>query len=61
MLKGNAFVSVACTTLLLAVTIGCTPHPVGQDAETAAPSGANNGGPSKLQSIRSIPSKVKRS
>jgi hypothetical protein len=41
MLKGNGFVSVACTALLLAVTIGCTPHPVGQDAETAAPSGAS--------------------
>lgn len=43
MLKGNRFVSVACAALLLAVTIGCTPQPVGQDAETAAPSGANNG------------------
>ncbi|MEK4733164.1 hypothetical protein ACYCS5_03940 [Paenibacillus sp. SEL3] len=43
MLKGNGFVSAACTALMLAVTIGCTPQPVGQDAETVAPSGANHG------------------
>lgn len=43
MLKGNGFVSATCTALMMAVTIGCTPHPVGQDAETVAPSGANHG------------------
>ncbi|MEJ3718015.1 hypothetical protein WGM54_08365 [Paenibacillus polymyxa] len=37
MSKGSVFVSVACTTLLLAVIIGCTPH-----ADPAAPSGASN-------------------
>ncbi|MBU9705508.1 hypothetical protein KSP24_01035 [Paenibacillus sp. AK121] len=37
MSKGSVFVSVACTILLLAVIIGCTPH-----ADPAAPSGASN-------------------
>ncbi|AUS27911.1 hypothetical protein MMB75_01020 [Paenibacillus sp. P2(2022)] len=37
MSKGSVFVSGACTTLLLAVILGCTPH-----ADPASPSGASN-------------------
>ncbi|MDQ0496461.1 hypothetical protein [Paenibacillus brasilensis] len=45
MSKGRVFVSIACTALLLAVAVGCTSNPVGQNTDTSSSSGTSAGKP----------------